>query len=299
MERIAHFLLTLALTAGSLAPAWGQELNCKVTVNADQIQGTNKSVFETLQKSLTEFMNDRRWTDYEYQTAERIDCSILLLVNTYSGSTFSAELQVQASRPVYNSTYKTPIFSYNDKNLVFSYNENDPLSFDETSFGNNLTEVLAFYALVIIGTDNDSFSRLGGTACFRRAENIVNQAQSTSETGWRAFEDTRNRYALISNLLDEMVKPYREFFYEYHRLGLDEMCISAEKSRAKIAEGLPALKNVYKARPSVIIVSEFVETKVDELVNIFSKGTSEERKNAYEVLSYIAPTMQNKLSALK
>lgn len=298
MNRLRHILGCLFLLTNLLA-AQAQELNCKVTVNADQIQGTNKSVFETLQKSLTEFMNDRRWTEYEYQTHERIDCSMLILVNSYSGNTFSAELQVQANRPVFNSNYKTPIFSYNDKNLVFSYNENDPLSFDETTFGNNLTEVLAFYALVIIGTDNDSFSRLGGTPCFRRAENIVNQAQSTSESGWRAFEDNQNRYALINNLLDDVVRPFREFFYEYHRLGLDEMGISPDKSRTKIAEGLPVLKSVYKSRPSVIIVSEFVETKIDEIVNIFSKGSPEERKTAYEILNYIAPTMQNKTAALK
>ena len=299
MEKIRHILLLFALILGSLGSVQAQELNCKVTVNADQIQGTNKSVFETLQKALTEFMNDRRWTEYEYQTNERIDCSLLILVNTYSGNTFSAELQVQANRPVWGSNYKTPIFSYNDKNLVFNYNENDPLSFDETSFGNNLTEVLAFYALVIIGTDNDSFSRLGGTNCFRRAENIVNQAQSTSESGWRAFEDNKNRYALINNLLDDVVRPYREFFYEYHRLGLDEMGISPDKSRKKIADGLPVLKTVYKSRPSVIIVSEFVETKADEIVNIFTKGSTEERKTAYEVLNYVAPTMQNKIAALK
>ena len=276
-----------------------QELNCKVTINSDQIQGTNKSVFETLQKAATEFMNNTRWTGYEYEISERIDCSIFIIVNNYTGSTFESEIQIQASRPVYNSSYKTPIFHYNDEKLIFSYNEGDPLSFDETFFGNNLTQVLAFYAYIIIGTDCDSFSKLGGTPFFRKAENIVNQAQGTSEAGWRAFEDSHNRYALINNILDDVAKPYREFFYTYHRNGLDEMNIAMEKSRAKIADNIPVLKTVYKSRPSMIIISEFVECKIDELVNIFSKGTSTERKTVYETLSYLAPTMQNRIDALK
>ena len=288
---VAAVLCVLQLTA--------QELNCKVTINSDQIQGTNKSVFETLQKATTEFMNNTRWTDYEYETGERIDCSVFIIVNNYSGSTFDAEIQIQASRPVFNSNYKTPIFFYNDKKLVFSYNEGDPLSFDETYFGNNLTQVLAFYAYLVIGTDCDSFSKLGGTPFFRKAESIVNQAQSTSETGWRAFEDSHNRYALINNILDDVAKPYREFFYTYHRNGMDEMSFGIEKSRAKIAESIPVLKSVYKARPSMIIISEFVECKMDELVQIFSKGTATERKTVYETLSYLAPTMQNRFESLK
>lgn len=298
MERLRTLFLILAsiLIVGI---AQAQELNCKVTINSDQIQGTNKSVFEALQKAVTEFMNERQWTDYEYQVSERIECSLYIVVKTYSSNTFSAELQIQANRPIYNSSYKSPIFSFTDKNFNFNYTEGDPLNFDATSFGKNLTEVLAYYAYIIIGTDCDSFSKLGGTPFYRKAEQIVNQAQSTNESGWKAFEDNKNRYALINNILDEVVTPYREYFYTYHRLGLDEMSLSADKSRTRIVEGLPILKTVYKSRPSVIIINEFVETKMDEIINIYSKASSQERKDAYEILSYIVPTMQNSLSALK
>ena len=281
------------------ATLMAQELNCQVTVNADQVQGTNRSVFESLQRAITEFMNDRRWTDYEYLTEERIECSIYMIINSQNGDNFAAEIQVQSTRPIYNSNYKSPIFSYKDPNVAFSYNESDALTFEESNFGNNLTEVLAFYAYIIIGTDFDSFSPMGGTAFYGKAEDIVNQAQSTSEKGWRAFEDGRNRYALITSIMDDIAQPYRQYLYTYHRLGLDEMGITAEKSRNRIAQGLPTLKEIYKERPSNIIVGEFLETKLDELISIYSKATTDERKTAYDILSYILPTLQYKMDALK
>lgn len=288
----------LFLCCCSLLPA--QELNCKVTVNSDQIQGTNRSIFDALQQSITEFMNERRWTDYEFLTEERIECSLYLVVKNYNNSnSFASELQVQSTRPIYNSNYKSPIFSFKDPTVSFSYNEGDALTFDETSFGNNLTEILAYYAYIIIGTDCDSFAPLGGTPAYKKAENIVNLAQSTNEQGWRAFEDGRNRYALITSILEDVAKPYRQYVYTYHRLGLDEMGISADKTRAKITQEIPALKEIFKEHPSNIIINAFFETKLDELINIYSKGTVAERKTAYDNLSYILPTLQHKLEPLK
>ncbi len=297
MGKIKFILALLVLTLPFYMGA--QELNCSVTVNSDQVPGSNKSMFEALQKAVYEFMNDRQFTEYQYDTKEKIDCSLFILVNKYDNNMFSAELQVQATRPVYGSNYKTPIFSYYDKAFNFSYSEGDQMSFDITSFGNNLTEVLAFYAYMIIGTDCDTFSKFGGTQFFRQAETIVNQAQSTNETGWKAFEDNKNRYALINTMLDEINRPFREFCYTYHRVALDNMYKSADKSRAQIVEGLPALKECYKARPSMIIINEFVEAKLDEIVSIMERGSKEERKTAYDVLIYIEPTEQERLEPIK
>lgn len=294
-KQIILFLLGY-LTCATLS---AQELNCKVTVNADQIQGTNRTVFESLEKSITEFMNERRWTDFEYLTEERIECSIYLIISHQSGNSFAGEMQVQSTRPVHNTNYKSPIFSFKDQNVEFSYYEGDALTFDETSFGNNLTEMLAYYAYIIVGTDCDSFALMSGTPFYKKAEDIVNQAQSTNTKGWRAFEDGRNRYALITSIVDDIAKPYREYLYTYHRLGLDEMTISPDKSRNKINDNLTILKEIYKERPSNIIVSEFAETKLDELINVYSKATPTERKNAYDILSYLVPTLQHRMDALK
>lgn len=294
-KQIILFLLG-CLTCATLS---AQELNCKVTVNADQIQGTNRTVFESLEKSITEFMNERRWTDFEYLTEERIECSIYLIISHQSGNSFAGEMQVQSTRPVHNTNYKSPIFSFKDQNVEFSYYEGDALTFDETSFGNNLTEMLAYYAYIIVGTDCDSFALMSGTPFYKKAEDIVNQAQSTNTKGWRAFEDGRNRYALITSIVDDIAKPYREYLYTYHRLGLDEMTLSPDKSRTRINEQLTILKEIYKERPSNIIVGEFVETKLDELINIYSKATPTERKNAYDIMSYLAPTLQYRMDALK
>lgn len=297
MGRIKTILAIVFLCFTTLCNA--QELKCKVTVNSDKIQGTNKSVFEALEKAIYEFMNERQFTEYKYDEKERIVCSLYIIVNSYVNNYFNAEIQVSAERPVFGSSYKTPTFAFNDKAFNFSYSEGDALNFGMTSFGDNLPEVLAYYAYIIIGTDCDSFSRLGGTHFFNMAEQIVNQAQSTNEVGWKAFEDNHNRYALINNILDDVSKPYREYFYTYHRLALDNMYKSADNSRAMIVEGLETLKTCYKARPSMIIINEFTSTKLDEMVNILSQGSKDERKKAYDIFSYIAPTEQKKYEALK
>lgn len=297
MGKIKAILTTVFLCLALSGMA--QELKCKVTVNSDQIQGTNKSVFEALEKTIYEFMNDRQFTEYKYDEKEKIECSIFVKVNSYADNYFNTEFQVHAERPVYGSNYKSPIFAFSDKNVNFGYSEGDQMNFDINAFGNNLPEVLAYYAYIIIGTDCDSFSRMGGTHFFNLAEQIVNQAQSTNEVGWKAFEDNHNRYALINNILDDASKPYREFFYTYHRLALDNMYKSADNSRAMIVDGLETLKTCYKARPSMIIINEFTAAKFDEIINILSQGSKDERKKAYDIFSYIAPTEQKKLEQLK
>ncbi len=276
-----------------------QELNCKVNVNADQIQGTNQTVFTALQEALTSYMNDRQWTDYSYQAEERIECTVSIVVNSYANGVFDADLQIQSNRPVYGSTYQSPLFAHLDGDFAFNYNEGDVLQFSETSFGNNLTEVLAFYAYIIIGMDCDSFSPMGGTPFYQKAEQIVNRAQSSNEAGWKAFEDHRNRYSLINNLLDDLMVPFRQYIYTYHRLGLDQMSASPDKGRAEICNKILSLRDAYKSRPSAVALTDFAETKMDELVNICSKASSEEKQAVYDAMSMIVPTMTDRLDQLK
>jgi len=267
-----------------------QELNCTVQINSNQIQGTNKSVFNTLNKSILEFMNNRKWTELSFSNEERIECSLSIIVKKVDGDAFTSEIQIQSRRPIFNSTYNSTLFNFKDVDFTFNYKEFDQLQMNENTITSNLTAVLAYYAYIIIGYDLDSYSRLGGTSSFQAAESIVNSAQGASLIGWKAFESTRNRYALINNLLDEAFKKYRNYFYEYHRLGLDEMSTNSTNARARIAEGLPILRETNRSTPSAIVISSFLDAKNDELINIFSKATSQEKTDAIQILSDINPT---------
>ena len=283
---ISFIVLGVALMA--------QELNCNLQINSDKVQGSNKEVFKTLQKEANEFINNRRWTDLTYAEEERIDCNINIIISSAEGDTYRSELTVQSRRPVYNSSYFSSLLNFKDNSFIFTYKEFDPLEFSPTSLQSNLTAVLAYYAYLIIGYDMDSYSRLGGTPYFQAAENIVTQAQSSDWAGWKAFENDKNRYALINNIMDEAFKKYRNFFYEYHRLGLDEMTINATNGRAKIAEGLPLLREAKRARPSAVVISAFLDAKNDELINIFAEGSQKEKETAVEILTDINPTAANR-----
>jgi hypothetical protein len=272
-----------------------QELQCNISVSSKQIEGTNKDVFNTLQKGLTEFMNNRRWTDRQYAINERIECSFTIIVNEQpTTETFKAEIQVQARRPVYGSSYTTTLLNFKDQTFNFEYKEFDPIEFNDNSFDSNLTAVLAYYAYLILGLDSDSFSMYGGTPYFQKAENIVNMAQSTSESGWRAFESRRNRYEVINNIMDERLKRFREFYYQYHRLGLDEMAKNPANARARIAQSIIVLEEVNRNRPSSIALQLFFDAKEDELINIFSQGTDKEKSDMYKLLSDLNPTKSTK-----
>jgi hypothetical protein len=281
------FFVSLIVLVGMVQ---AQELNCNVQINSDQIQGTNKSVFNTLQKSMSEFVNNRQWTEMTYANTERIECTMNVIVKKVEDDIFTTEIQVQSRRPIFNSTYYSTLFNFKDNSYTFNYKEFDQLELNENTITSNLTAVLAYYAYIIIGYDMDSYSRLGGSLAFQSAENIVNAAQGANLDGWKAFESTRNRYALINNILDEAFKKYRNYFYEYHRLGLDEMSSNAANARARIAAGLPTLRDANRARPSAIVISSFLDAKNDELINIFSKATTKEKTEAVEVLSDVNPT---------
>lgn len=277
-----------------------QELNCKVSINYAQIQGTNTQVFKTLETALKEFINDRKWTTAQYSIAERIACSMSLTVKEYSESgTFKCELVVQSSRPVYDANYNTTLFNFKDVNVGFTYLEFDPLELKDNQLSNNLIAVVAYYAYLIIGLDMDSMAPLGGTDVLRAVESTVTAAQSLPETGWKAFEDTRNRHGLINDYLDETMKPFRQMVYEYYRIGLDEMAQNADRGRAKITAALQQLKKVKETKPMSIWSQLFTETKKDELVNIYSKGTQEEKELVYKLLVDINPGQTNDWDKIK
>lgn len=284
---IGSWLLAVGLQA--------QELNCTVTINSDKIEGTNKQVYETLKKSIEEYMNSSRWTNMSFAEQEKIECSMMLIVNSVADNMYQCEMTLQSRRPVYGTTYTTPILNFRDPAFNFTYQEYDRLDWQQNQFTTNLTAMLAYYCYLIIGEDLDSYQRLGGTPYFRLCEEIVNTCQSASmegveQSGWRAFESNRNRYAVINNLQDEAFKKYRNYFYEYHRLGLDVMGDNVVNGRARIADGITTLRDAYRARPATYIINTFLDAKADELVDIFSRSTDKEKKIVYEVLTDIDPT---------
>lgn len=293
LRYILVFLL-VALIHGVQA----QELKCNVTINSDQVEGSNKSVFNTLQQSIQEFVNNSQWTNMTFQDKERIECNMLIVVKQVQDNMYVCEFTCQSRRPVYGTTYTTPILNFKDNNFIFTYQEFDRLDFQQHTFTSNLTALIAYYCYLIIGHDMDSFSRLGGTPYFQICEDIVNAAQSaslesTEQSGWKAFDSNRNRYALINNLMDEAFKEYRQYFYDYHRYGLDEMINNVANGRARIASGIEILDKANKARPATYVINAFLDAKSDELVNIFQEGTEDERTKVYETLVNIDPTRQS------
>lgn len=292
-------LVGILLTTGVL----GQELKCTVTVNSDKIQGSNKALFTTLQQSMTDFVNNTKWTNLVFQENERIECSMMLVVSSVQDNLITGELTCQSRRPVYGTAYTTPLLNVKDNLFNFTYQEYDRIEYQNAAFTSNLAALLVYYCYLIIGYDMDSYSRLGGTPYFRACEEVVTMAQSASLetaelTGWKAFESNRNRYAMVSNLTDEAFRKFREYIYEYHRFGLDEMVNNVANGRARIASGISVLRDANRARPATYIVNTFLDAKSDELVNIFREGTAAEKKTVYEVLTDIDPTRQSVYEAI-
>ena len=299
ISKIKYILVfcLLSFSAAVFCPVKAQELLCTVTINSDQIEGSNKQVYQTLKTSIEEYMNSNRWTNMTYAEKERIECSMLLVVKAVQDNMYVCEMTLQSRRPVYGTSYTTPLLNFKDNNFVFTYQEFDRIEYQQNTFTTNLTAMLAYYCYLIIGHDQDSFQRMGGTPYFQACEQIVTACQSasmdaTEQKGWLAFDSNRNRYALINNLLDEAFKKYRNYYYEYHRLGLDEMAGNVTNGRARIAEGMPVLKEAYRARPATYVINTFLDAKATELVDIFAKGTDKEKKAVYELLMDIDPTRQ-------
>ncbi len=291
VRKISLILVLIALVNASLA----QELNCKVTVNSDQIQGSDKHIYETLKTAIFEFMNNRKWTSEVFKAEERIECNILINISDRpSADKFTASIQVAANRPIYKSSYNSPLFNYNDKEFTFTYIENQSLDFSENAYSTNLTSVLGFYAYFIIGMQYDTFSMNGGTAYLQKALSVVNNAQSTEDKGWKAFDGTKNRYWLVNNMLDASFIPLRECLYNYHRKGLDMMVDNKETGRATILESIDNLKKIHEIKPLSFSLQVFFIAKSEEIINIFSGGFPDEKAKMVATLNEIDPTNSNK-----
>jgi len=279
------FFIMLIVSPGFIL---AQELRCNIQVNTQKIQGTNRTVFQTLQTSIYEFMNNTAWTNHVYGFDERIECNIMLNITEQLGSDeYKGTIQVQARRPVFNSSYNTTMLNFLDNNLHFRYREFDKIEFTETSHLNNLSSTLAFYAYIILGLDYDSYSNLGGNEYFLKAEKIVTNAQNAPERGWKAYEGNRkNRYWMVENLLNSKYRPLREVYYRYHRQGLDRMSEKPTEGRAEIAESLALLQKVYREKPDPYLfgLQLFFDAKNDELVNVFSESFPTERARVVNIL---------------
>ena len=280
-----------------------QELNCKVKVTHTQVQGTNTSVFETLENVLNEFMNNRAWTELQFAQNERIECNMTINVKQYKQdeNAFQCELLFQLNRPVFNSTYNTIVISMRDNQFNFQYKEYEPLDFNINNMDNNLTAMLAYYAYLFIGLDLDTFSPLGGTDVLRQAELIVNNAQTMSETGWKAFENNRNRHGIINDYLDGSMEPFRQLMYKYHRLGLDEMSNNVDRGRTAITESIEMLKEAHSNKPLSDLPQIFTDYKRDEIVNIYrgQHGTANERESVYNILSELNASQNREWTKIK
>ncbi|HKL33110.1 MAG TPA: DUF4835 family protein [Tangfeifania sp.] len=284
-------ILILFIALFSSALIYGQELRCNVTVSANRIQGANRQLFRTMQSDIYEFMNNRKWTEHAYTYDERIRCNILIrLDEQISADEFRGSVQVQLTRPVFGSSYETTVLNIKDNDFHCRYQEFQPLEYNETSNRDNLTNILAFYAYVILGYDYDTFSPEGGTPYFEKAQSIVNNSQNAREKGWKAFESERNRYWLVENVLNKSYSGFRSCMYTYHRQGLDIMAEKPEEGRANIAESLRDIQTVFRRRPSLYILQMFFDAKSDEIVNIFSKSFPDERQRVLAILNEVAPS---------
>lgn len=294
------FVAAIAVAfSGVWSTAAAQELRCQVEVNADKIEGTNKSVFETLKTSIQDYFNETSFSTATFSPNERIDCRFFLTVSEYDGDRIKGDIQVQLSRPVYNSTYTTTLLNFKDNKVEFNYREGEPLTYNENSFDSNLTALLNYYAMLFLALDFDSFSPEGGQPFYDKAATIVQQAQSSGEVGWRAFEDTKNRSAVLNSYTDGNTSGIRRLLYDYHRKGLDEMVSSPDKGRAAIHESLKEIEKIYKVAPMSVALTIFRDAKLDELVGVYSKAPANEREEAYEILHAIYPTEMERLDKIK
>lgn len=293
-----YFILPFALFLALMTQ--GQELNCQVQVVAPTVSNVESRVLDGLRDAIRDFMNDRKWTNDQFEFDERIECNLLLTIDQITNNTsFSGKLQVQSNRIVFNSNYDSPILNLVDEDVTFDYLENTILEFQLDQHRNNLTSILAYYAYVIVGMDYDSFALEGGTPHFSNAQQVVVNAQNSGNSGWKAFENTKNRYWLIDNVLNQAFKPLRQAMYDYHRNGLDKMYENANIGRAKITQSISGLRKVHQSRPLSYNMRLFFLAKADELINIYSEAPSAEKNGIYNDLQILDPANLNKYSRLK
>ncbi len=280
-----------------------QELNAKVTINHNQIQGTDASVFDNLQETLEQFINERQWTVLQFQKNERITCNFNITVTKYdpSENLFTCKALIQANRPVYNSSYTTTLYNNSDNEFNFEFAQFDQLNFNEEQIDNQLTALIAYYAYLIIGLDLDSFSPMGGEDILQRCLNLANNAQNLNYPGWKAFDSDRNRFAIINDYMEGAMRPFRQLQYDYYRNGLDEMANNVERGRTNITTALEEdLKKAHEDRPLSMLPQIWTDYKKDELANIYKgKGTQKEKESVYDILFSINASQNNSWEKIK
>ncbi|MEO0901035.1 MAG: DUF4835 family protein [Bacteroidota bacterium] len=289
MRKLLFFFSFLTAIVFSTA----QELNCEVVVNSDQVNQTNQQIFRTLERSLNDFVNKNKWTNRVFRENERINARMFITVTQYESDRFEANIQIQSSRPVYNTSYESPVFNYKDNAFNFIYQEFQPLVYNENVFESNLIAVIAYYVHIIIGLDADTFSLQGGDDYYRRAQNIVTQAQGTNSAGWSQETGTRSRFELVDNLLSNSFREYRIAMYNYHRKGLDILGDNNSTGKQVIAGSLRLFETLIKRRPNAFLIQTFFDAKSEEIQNIFSDGPKVDIVRLKETLNSVAPFYSN------
>lgn len=267
-----------------------QEFNCSITVSTPQIQGTDRNIYQTLQTSLYEFVNQRKWTNYNFRIEERIECTMMITIqDRISTDEFKGTINVQLRRPVYKTGYNSVLLNYIDRDFKFNYVEHQTLEFQDNAHTSNLTSVVAFYCYIMLGLDFDSFSPNGGTPFYEKAQAVVNAAQNAPERGWKGFESLKNRYWLVENLLNSSYAPIRQFLYAYHRKGLDQMSDNLEMGRSEITQSLDFLLKASREKPGLFLLQLMMDAKADEFVNIYSQASPMDKTKAVNNLKEIDP----------
>ena len=303
MSSIRRLLLLLVAMLATASQASAQELQAKVTINRNQIQGTDASVFESLQQTLEQFINDRQWTNLQFQKNERIVCNFNITVTKYNqdDNAFTCTALIQANRPVYNSSYTSTLYNNKDNDFNFQFSQFDQLEFNEEVIDNQLVALVAYYAFLIIGLDLDSFAPMGGEDVLQRCMNLANNAQNLNYPGWKAFDNDRNRYAIISDYLDVAMQPFRQLQYNYYRQGLDEMANNADRGRTAITTAIQEqLKKCHEDKPLSMLPQNWTDYKRDELASIYKgKGTQKEKESVYDILFSINASLNNAWEKIK
>ncbi|MFG6687564.1 DUF4835 family protein [Mariniflexile sp. HNIBRBA6329] len=292
-----NILIVLIFSFG--ITGFSQELNCNVVVNAQQTGNENLPIFKTLEKQLKEFVNNTKWTNKTFAFQERIDCSMIINIVGYSGEAFQASLQIQSSRPVFGSSFTTPIYNFNDKDFNFRYLEYQNLIFNPTQYESNLVSVLAFHVYMILGLDAESFAENGGDTYFKQAQTIVNYSQQENFKGWKLSDGLQSRFALIDNILSPTFKEYKEVMYTYHRKGLDVMSDNAKEGKEQIAASLKKFQAMNSRRPNSFLLRTFFDAKADEIEQVFSDGPNVNIASVKETLQKVAPMHSSKWQNIK
>lgn len=296
-HKLTYHLIILIVAVFYSSIAAPQELQVKINLNTQQVERTDKSIFENLQQTLEQWMNDRQWTELQFQKHERIVVNFNLTVTKYDASNnlFECTAMIQANRPVYNSAYTTTLYNNKDGDFNFYFAQFDQLNYNDETVDNQLTALMAYYAYLIIGLNLDSFAPLGGTDVLQRCMQLVNNAQDLGFSGWKSFEDSRNRFALINDYLDEQMKPFRQLQYDYYRTGLDEMANNVERGRTNVTTALETgLKVAHEQKPLSLLPQIWTDYKRDELANIYEgKGTQKEKEAVYDLLLNINAAQSN------